>query len=91
MLLDSSELHSLKTNLKKIQPFIDGFSEMSLLINTYYMYFPFLTCEVKCSAAALDVADRQNAHDMTMTLRGIVELFRLVNAKRIFTERYSLS
>ncbi len=28
---------------------------------TYYMHFPFLTCDVKCGAAALDVADRQNA------------------------------
>jgi hypothetical protein len=42
------------------------------------MYFPFLTCEVKCGAAALDVADRQNAHSMTLAVRGIVELFRLV-------------
>ena len=45
---------------------------------TYYMYFPFLTCEVKCGAAALDVADRQNAHSMTLAVRGIVELFRAV-------------
>ena len=43
------------------------------------MYFPFLTCEVKCGGAAFDVADRQNAHSM----RGIVELFRLV--KRAFS------
>ena len=41
------------------------------------MYFPFLTCEVKCGAAALDVADRQNAHSMTIAVRGIVELFKL--------------
>jgi hypothetical protein len=45
---------------------------------TYYMYFPFLTCEVKCGAAALDIADRQNAHSMTLAVRGIVELFRAV-------------
>ena len=45
---------------------------------TYYMYFPFLTCEVKCGAAALDVADRQNAYSMTLAVRGIVELFRAV-------------
>jgi hypothetical protein len=29
---------------------------------TWRMYFPFFTCEVKCGAAALDIADRQNAH-----------------------------
>ena len=46
------------------------------------MYFPFLTCEVKCGAAALDIADRQNAHSMTMAVRGIVELFRLVKREK---------
>ena len=35
---------------------------------TNLMYFPFLTCEVKGAAAALDVADRPNAHGMTMWL-----------------------
>jgi hypothetical protein len=46
------------------------------------MYFPFLTCEVKCGAAALDIADRQNAHSMTLAVRGIVELFRLVKREK---------
>jgi hypothetical protein len=46
------------------------------------MYFLFLTCEVKCSAAALDVADRQNAHSMTLAVRGVVELFRLVGREK---------
>lgn len=68
--------------LKNIQPFIGGFSEISLFMGTYYMYFPFLTCEVKCGAAALDVADRQNAHSMTLAVRGIVELFRLVKREK---------
>ena len=30
------------------------------------LYFPFLACEVKCGARDLDVADRQNAHSMTL-------------------------
>ena len=30
------------------------------------MYFPFLTCEVKCGAAALNIADRQNAHSIIL-------------------------
>ncbi|KAL5316341.1 hypothetical protein ACEPPN_015386 [Leptodophora sp. 'Broadleaf-Isolate-01'] len=68
--------------LKKIQPIIGGFSETSLFLGTYYMYFPFFTCEVKCGAAALDVADRQNAHSMTLAVRGIVELFRLVKREK---------
>ena len=43
------------------------------------MYFPFLVCEAKCGLGDLDVADKQNAHSMTMAVRGIVELFKLVN------------
>jgi hypothetical protein len=46
------------------------------------MYFLFLTYEVKCGAAALDIADRQNAHSITLTVRGIVELFRLIKRKK---------
>merc|ERR1711964_940898 len=68
--------------LKRILPFVGGFSELSLFMGTYYMYFPFLTCEVKCGAAALDVADRQNAHSMTLAVRGVVELFRLVKREK---------
>jgi hypothetical protein len=52
--------------LAKLSPFIGDFvaGDMSFFMATYYMYFPFLSCEVKCGAAALDVADRQNAHSM---------------------------
>ncbi|KAK5651139.1 hypothetical protein OQA88_13233 [Cercophora sp. LCS_1] len=66
--------------LAKLSPFIGDFisGDQSFFMATYYMYFPFLTCEVKCGAAALDVADRQNAHSMTLAVRGIVELFRAV-------------
>ncbi|WPH02473.1 Hypothetical protein R9X50_00533700 [Acrodontium crateriforme] len=49
---------------------------------TYYMYFPFLTWEVKCGSAALDIADRQNAHSMTPAVRAVVELFRAVNREQ---------
>ena len=64
--------------LAKLSPFIGDFiaGDQSLFMATYYMYFPFLTCEVKCGAAALDIADRQNAHSMTLAVRAIVELFR---------------
>ena len=54
----------------------------SYFMATWRMYFPFLTCEVKCGAAALDVADRQNAHSMTLAVRGVVELFRLVKREK---------
>ncbi|KAK3681829.1 hypothetical protein B0T22DRAFT_387673 [Podospora appendiculata] len=69
-----------KDQLDKLSPFIGDFitGDQSFFMATYYMYFPFLTCEVKCGAAALDIADRQNAHSMTLAVRGIVELFRAV-------------
>ncbi|KAK4995684.1 hypothetical protein LTR66_004545 [Elasticomyces elasticus] len=68
--------------LHKIQPFVGGLTDTSYFMGTYYMYFPFLTCEVKCGASALDIADRQNAHSMTLAVRAIVELFRLVEREK---------
>ncbi|KAK2608475.1 hypothetical protein QQS21_002937 [Conoideocrella luteorostrata] len=69
-----------KDQLTKLSPFLGDFlfGDQSFFMGTYYMYFPFLTCEVKCGAAALDVADRQNAHSMTLAARGVTELFRAV-------------
>ncbi|KAI5926794.1 hypothetical protein F4810DRAFT_488146 [Camillea tinctor] len=71
-----------KEQLEKLSPFIGDFitGDLSFFMATYYMYFPFLACEVTCGAAGLNVADRQNAHSMTIAARAIVELFRL--AKR---------
>lgn len=66
--------------LSKFQLLLGGFSCLSYFRATHYMYFPIATCEVKCRTTALEIADRQNAHSMTIALRGIVELFRL--AKR---------
>ncbi|KAI1075794.1 hypothetical protein F5B20DRAFT_558669 [Whalleya microplaca] len=69
-----------REQLEKLSPFIGDFvaGDLSYFMATYYMYFPFLASEVKCGSAALDIADRQNAHSMTLAARGIVELFRLV-------------
>lgn len=60
--------------------FIAG--DVSYFMATYYIYFPFLTCEVKCGATGLDVADRQNAHSMTLAVRAVVELFRAVKREK---------
>ncbi len=51
------------------------------------MYFPFLTCEVKCGSAALDIADWQNAHSMTIAMREEIELLKLWSTKRSFIGR----
>ncbi|KLU89203.1 hypothetical protein MAPG_08177 [Magnaporthiopsis poae ATCC 64411] len=67
-----------RDQLAKLSPFIGNFlfRDQSYFMATYYMYFPFLTCEVKCGS--LDIADRQNTHSMTLAVRAIVELFRTV-------------
>ncbi|KAK3340983.1 hypothetical protein B0H65DRAFT_474215 [Neurospora tetraspora] len=66
-----------KDQLDKLSPFIGDVAtgDQSFFMATYYMYFPFLTCEVKYGDAGLDIADRQNAHSMTLAVRAIVELF----------------
>lgn len=66
--------------LEKLKPFTGEIASLytSYFMGTWRMYFPFLTCEVKCGAAALNVADRQNAHSMTIAVRAVVELFRYV-------------
>lgn len=66
--------------LKTLIPFVgDALDAYTTLFTGFHnMYFPFLTSEVKCSNATIDIADRQNAHSMTIAVRGTVELFRAV-------------
>ena len=59
-----------------------GSKVITYFMATTRMYFPFLTCEVKCGAAALDVADRQNAYSMTVAVRALIELFRSVKREK---------
>ncbi|ODH38658.1 hypothetical protein ACO22_02225 [Paracoccidioides brasiliensis] len=68
--------------LQRFQPFVGDLTDTSYFMATYYLYFPFLTCEVKCGAAALDIADRQNAHSATIAVRATVELFKLVKREK---------
>ena len=67
-----------KDQMKKLKSVTD-IENCSHFMGTWYMYFPFLTCEVKGSSVGLDIADRQNLHNMTLMVRGVVKLFRLVN------------
>jgi len=68
--------------LKKVDLLISSVYETFFFVATYWMYFPFLTCEVKCGAAALDVADWQNAHSMTLAVRSVVKLSKAVKHKK---------
>ncbi|KAI9785424.1 MAG: hypothetical protein M1816_000439 [Peltula sp. TS41687] len=54
-------------------------TEKSYYTATEDIYFPFFTTEVKCGNQALDIADRQNAHSMTVAVRGVFELYRAID------------
>ena len=73
-----------KKQLKKLEPFVGeiGSKALTYFMATTRMYFPFLTCEVKCGAAALEIADRQNAHSMTIAVKAVVELYRAVKREK---------
>ncbi|TEY33025.1 hypothetical protein BOTCAL_0695g00020 [Botryotinia calthae] len=73
-----------KDQLEKLAPFVGEIPDTctSYYMATWQMYLPFLTLEVKSGIAALDIADRQNAHSMTIAVRGIVELFKLVKREK---------
>ena len=68
--------------LEKLGPLVGSVFDTSFFVANFRMYFPFLTCEVKCGAAALDIADRQNAHSMTIAVRSAVELYRAVKREK---------
>ena len=69
--------------LQRLQPFMgDLLKDSTLIAATYNMYLPFFSAEVKCGAAALDIADRQNVHTQSVNLRGLHTLFRLVGREK---------
>ncbi len=69
--------------LNKLTPFTGNIFSLprlsSFVLATWKVYFPFFACEVKCGAGGIDIADRQNAHSMTVAVRGVVELFKYVH------------
>ncbi|SLM39511.1 hypothetical protein LPUS_10070 [Lasallia pustulata] len=70
--------------LKKLAPFVGEVPDTvtSYFMATWRMYFPFLTCEVKCGAGNLEVADRQNAQSMTVAVRAVLELYKYVKREK---------
>ena len=73
--------------LRTFDPILGTAFDTSYFGATYRMLFPFLTCEVKGSAGSFDVADKQNAHSMTVAARSIVELYRLVGREQELDRR----
>jgi hypothetical protein len=79
-----SESAFTNDQLQKLKPFIGSLvpiNYLSSFLATWRMLFPFFACEAKCGIGELDVADKQNAHSMSMAVRGIVELFKLVGCE----------
>lgn len=71
--------------LQKLTPYTGSLIPVeyySPFLATWRMYFPFFTCEAKSGLGDLDIADKQNAHSMTIAVRGIVELFKAVNREK---------
>lgn len=71
--------------LARLRPFIGDLAAArarSFFMGTRDIFFPFLTCEVKSGAVGPSIADNQNAHSMTVAVRGIVHLFRQVNREK---------
>lgn len=64
--------------LLKLQPILGSNTMQSYFRATWYMYFPFLTCEVKQGNIGLVVADRQNAHSAGIGTRAVLELYKLL-------------
>jgi hypothetical protein len=67
-----------KAQLRKLEPFIRGWKGTPFMA-TAWMYFPYLTMEVKCGNEGLNIADRQNAHSSSVAVKQVVDLYRKVS------------
>ena len=77
--------------LQKLKALSGGIADFSYFMAMRRMYFPFLTCEVKCGAVALDIADRQNAHSMTCAVKAVIELYMYAKWDEKFDWRKELN
>ena len=71
-----------KNQVNKLRPFVGEYYDQCSVMAQEDMYFPFLTCEVKCGGEGLNIADRQNMHSASVAVKGIVELFRRLDRQR---------
>ena len=68
----------MNNQLEKLKSFINNWNYIFFLMIMNIMHFLFLTCEMKCDEMMLEIVNRQNAHNMTLVMRDVVKLFRLV-------------
>ena len=71
---------------KRIESLV-GVTERNPLMATYKVYFPFLTCEVKCNNVPLTVADRQNAHSASFAVNALISLYRAAGREKELDRR----
>lgn len=70
-----------KDQLLKLEPFVKGWKGTPFLA-TAWMFFPFLTLEVKCGNEGLNIADRHNAHSSAVAVKQVVDLYRAVSRQK---------
>ena len=67
-----------QSQLDRLQLFEDNFMRTRFMA-TDSLYFPFLTCEVKCGQQCLNIADRQNAYNGAIAVGSVVRLFKAIS------------
>ncbi|KAM3072107.1 hypothetical protein ACMFMG_008568 [Clarireedia jacksonii] len=65
-----------------LRPTLGDATFRSMFKTTWYGVFAFLTKEVKTGIMGLDIADNQNLHSITIAVRAVVELFKLVGREK---------
>lgn len=68
--------------LQKLKPYVDDWQITSRIVVTDKMYFPFLTSKVKCGNEALNIADRQNVHSVSVAANAVVELYKAMSRQK---------
>ncbi|KAL4879506.1 hypothetical protein BJY04DRAFT_193619 [Aspergillus karnatakaensis] len=68
--------------MANLQRYIDYYS-ISHFKGPNGIFFPFFTTEIKQKPRTLAMADLQNAHSMTVGMRGVVELYRRVHPNKV--------
>ncbi len=68
--------------MKRLDSIAGGDAYRSRMKATASIYFPFLTCEVKCGIAANRIGDRQNVYSAAVACKGMVELYQTVGRER---------
>ncbi|KAI2470182.1 hypothetical protein F4781DRAFT_185783 [Annulohypoxylon bovei var. microspora] len=71
-----------ESQLKRLESFAGELVDNSYFRATESIYFPFLSSQVGCGDMGLEIADRHNMHSMTIAVRGIVELYKLVKREK---------